>query len=78
METALPILFVRLPTAGAGGVFANWASPSCDHSPTLSERYFGPMSESLSKTLAQWETPDVKVTKMPRHEAGFTRTNAAP
>jgi hypothetical protein len=44
----------------------------------LSEQYFGSMSESLSKTLAQWETPDVKVTKMPRHEAGFTRTNAAP
>jgi hypothetical protein len=44
----------------------------------LSEQYFGPMSESLSKTLAQWETPDVKVTKMPRHETGFTRTNAAP
>jgi hypothetical protein len=44
----------------------------------LSEQYFGAMSDSLAQTLAQWETPDVKVTKMPVHEAGFTRTNAAP
>jgi len=44
----------------------------------LSEQYYGPMSESLSQTLAQWETPGVKVTKMPLYEAGFTRTNAAP
>ena len=44
----------------------------------LSEQYYGPMSESLSETLAQWETPGVKVTKMPVYEAGFTRTNAAP
>ena len=43
----------------------------------LSEQYYGPMSESLSETLAQWETPGVKVTKMPVYEAGFTRTNAA-
>jgi len=44
----------------------------------LSEQYYGAMSESLSETLAQWETPGVKVTKMPLYEAGFTRTNAAP
>jgi hypothetical protein len=44
----------------------------------LSEQYFGPMSDSLAETLAQWETPEVTVTKMPRYEAGFTRTNAAP
>src|SRR5262249_21728873 len=44
----------------------------------LSEQYYGPMSESLSRTLAQWETPGVAVTKMPVHEAGFTRTNATP
>jgi hypothetical protein len=43
----------------------------------LSEQYYGPMSESLSETLAKWEGPGVKVTKMPVHEAGFTRTNAA-
>ncbi len=43
----------------------------------LSEQYYGPMSQSLSETLAQWETPGVAVTKMPVHEAGFTRTNAA-
>jgi hypothetical protein len=44
----------------------------------LSEQYFGPMSESLAETLAKWETPEVTVTKMPVHTAGFTRTNAAP
>jgi hypothetical protein len=44
----------------------------------VSEQYFGPMSESLSATLAQWETPGTQVTKMPVYEAGFTRTNAAP
>jgi len=43
----------------------------------LSEQYYGPMSQPLSETLAQWETPGVAVTKMPVHEAGFTRTNAA-
>jgi hypothetical protein len=43
----------------------------------LSEQYYGPMSQSLSDTLAQWETPGVAVTKMPVHEAGFTRTKVA-
>ena len=43
----------------------------------LSEQYYGPMSESLAQTLSQWETPGVAVTKMPVHEAGFTRSNAA-
>jgi hypothetical protein len=36
------------------------------------------MSESLSETLAKYESPEVVVTKMPVHETGFTRTNAAP
>jgi hypothetical protein len=43
----------------------------------LSEQYYGSMSEALSETLAQYETPGVSVTKMPNFEAGFTRTNAA-
>jgi len=43
----------------------------------LSEQYFGDMSESLAKTLAQYESPDVAVTKMPLFQAGFTRSNAA-
>ena len=42
----------------------------------LSEQYFGAMPESLAETLAQYETPSVIVTKMPVHEAGFTRANA--
>ncbi|MFL5797250.1 MAG: hypothetical protein ACJ77A_04875 [Actinomycetota bacterium] len=42
----------------------------------VSEQYYGPMSASLSETLAKWEGPGVTVTKMPIHEAGFTRTNA--
>jgi hypothetical protein len=44
----------------------------------VSEQYYGVMSDSLSATLAQWETPGVRVTKMPVYEAGFTRTNATP
>jgi hypothetical protein len=43
----------------------------------LSEQYYGAMSESLSKTLAEYETPEVTVTKMPVFHAGFTRSNAA-
>jgi hypothetical protein len=42
----------------------------------VSEQYYGPMSESLAETLSKWETPGVAVTKMPDHEAGFTRSNA--
>jgi hypothetical protein len=44
----------------------------------LSEQYFGHVSDSLAQTLAQWETPEVKVTKLPTHVAGFTRTSASP
>jgi len=43
----------------------------------VSEQYYGAMSESLSATLAAWDAPGVTVTKMPDHEAGFTRSNAA-
>jgi len=42
----------------------------------LSEQYYGPISESLAQTLAAWEAPGVAVTRMPVHEAGFTRSNA--
>jgi hypothetical protein len=41
----------------------------------LVEQYFGPMPDSLSKTLAEWETPNMTVIKMPVHEAGFTRSS---
>ena len=44
----------------------------------VSEQYYGSMSESLSQTLAEYETPGVTVTKRPFLAAGFTRTNAAP
>jgi hypothetical protein len=43
----------------------------------LTEQYFGPMSDELAKTLAQWETPEVTVIKRPDFVAGFTRSNAA-
>jgi hypothetical protein len=39
----------------------------------LSEQYFGRMSDALSETLAKYESPEVRVTKMPVHAAGFTR-----
>ena len=42
----------------------------------VSEQYFGPMSESLAELLAAYDQPGVSVTRMPVHEAGFTRTNA--
>ena len=41
----------------------------------VSEQYFGPMSDDLSKSLAEWETPDVAVIKRPDHIAGFTRSS---
>jgi len=43
----------------------------------ISEQYYGPMSDSLAKTLSQWEEPNITVTKMPVHEVGFTRSSAA-
>jgi hypothetical protein len=43
----------------------------------VSEQYFGPMSDSLAATLAEWESPEVTVTKRPSHVAGFTRSSAA-
>ena len=39
-----------------------------------SEQYFGPMTDALAEILAPWESPDVATTKMPLHEAGFTRS----
>jgi len=44
----------------------------------LSEQYYGSMSDALSETLAKYESPEVVVTKMPVHTAGFTRSSAAP
>ena len=40
----------------------------------ITEQYFGAMTDPLTATLAQWESPDVVTTKMPVHEAGFTRS----
>jgi quinol monooxygenase YgiN len=40
----------------------------------VSEQYFGPMTDALAETLAQWESPEVVTTKLPVHEAGFTRS----
>ena len=42
---------------------------------TVSEQYYGQISESLGAELAKWDDPGVEVTRMPVHEAGFTRTN---
>jgi hypothetical protein len=39
----------------------------------VTEQYFGPMSDDLAKTLAQWEEPGVTVIKRPDHVGGFTR-----
>jgi len=37
------------------------------------EQYFGPMSDGLTRALAEWENPEVTVVKRPEHVAGFTR-----
>jgi hypothetical protein len=58
-------------------VISEHLSGAFDYIDTIvSEQYYGPMSESLSKTLSKWETPGVTVTKMPVYESGFTRSNA--
>jgi quinol monooxygenase YgiN len=41
----------------------------------VSEQYYGAISDALATELAKWDDPDVAVTRMPVHEAGFTRTN---
>ena len=41
----------------------------------MSDRYYGPMSETLAAEIAKWDDPNVAVTRMPVHEGGFTRTN---
>jgi quinol monooxygenase YgiN len=40
-----------------------------------SDQYYGPISETLAAELAKWDDPNVAVTRMPVHEAGFTRTS---
>jgi len=43
----------------------------------LTEQYFGgPMSDKLEKMLAEYESPEIKVIKLPVHVAGFTRSSA--
>jgi quinol monooxygenase YgiN len=39
------------------------------------EQYYGEISDSLAAELAKWDDPSVTVTKMPVHDAGFSRTN---
>lgn len=41
----------------------------------ISEQYFGAMSDGLAAELSKWDDPAVAVTRMPIHEAGFTRSN---
>ena len=41
---------------------------------TEHEQYYGRTSERLSELLAPWEAPGVRVTRIPDHVAGFTRT----
>ena len=42
---------------------------------SVSEQYYGTMSEVLSAEIAKWDEPNVAVTRMPIHEGGFTRSN---
>ena len=40
-----------------------------------SEQYYGPIHDALAAELAKWDEAGTTVTKMPVHDAGFTRTN---
>ena len=42
---------------------------------SVSEQYYGALSDTLSAEIAKWDEPDVEVTRMPIHEGGFTRSN---
>ena len=42
---------------------------------TVSEQYYGTISDALAAELAKWDEPGVEVIRMPEHEGGFTRTN---
>jgi quinol monooxygenase YgiN len=39
------------------------------------EQLYGTISDSLAAELGKWDEPGVEVTRMPVHEAGFTRSN---
>ena len=41
----------------------------------LSEQYYGETSDALATELGKWDDPAIAVTRMPVHQAGFTRTN---
>jgi quinol monooxygenase YgiN len=40
----------------------------------MTDQYYGQISETLAAEVAKWDDPNVAVTRMPVHEAGFTRT----
>ncbi len=42
---------------------------------SISEQYFGTISEGLATELAKWDDPAVATTYMPVHEGGFTRSS---
>ena len=42
---------------------------------TVSEQFYGPISDALATELAKWDDPDVAVTRMPVHAGGFTRSS---
>jgi len=42
---------------------------------TVSEQYYGTISDPLAAELAKWDEPGVEVRRMPVHAGGFTRTN---
>jgi quinol monooxygenase YgiN len=42
---------------------------------TVSEQYYGAVSDALGAELAKWDDPAVTVVRMPVHEGGFTRSN---
>lgn len=42
---------------------------------SFKEQFYGTISHALGTELAKWHDPQAEITKMPVHEAGFTRSN---
>jgi hypothetical protein len=42
---------------------------------TVSEQFYGRISDTLAAELVKWDDQDVAVTRMPVHQSGFTRSN---
>ena len=42
---------------------------------SITEQYYGPVSQGLAAELAKWDDPAVSVTRLATHQGGFTRSS---